>query len=243
MRAQPSAKEMLINNATQLQQLEAHAQKNAHRYLVVFSGKQQWCQAALTNALSSLQHCETIRVTDRAPTEALDQHPACQSIQAKDVKTYLGSEIERVIWDGFSGIHPDALGAASGLIKGGGLLFLMLPDFVSLSSSPDPDYLRMCRQATELPHFGTRFLKRMIHSIQSDSEITTFYESDAEQNNFQLPTGIAAPIALASSAQNAIKLVTQLTADQSTMIDGIKAVAQGHGFLKRIQICLCRRGT
>ena len=158
MDLQANTNEPLSQLQRQLQQLEIQAQQNSHRYLVVFSGDEQWCKATLTDVIPTLQQCHTLLVSDPSINinDGLDFGIACESIQAKQVKSYLGSEVCRLIWNGFSGLNPDALGAASGLVKGGGLLFLLLPELTTLSAHPDPDYLRMCRHPDELSSFGTR---------------------------------------------------------------------------------------
>jgi len=220
----------------QLQQLEIQAQQNAHRYLVVLSGDEPWCRATLTEVLPTRQPCHTLLVSDQGININDAQYFGieCDSIPAKQVKSYLGSEVSQLIWNGFSGLNPDALGAASGLVKGGGLLFLILPDFNTLIAHPDPDYLRMCRHPDELPSFGTRFLQRMIQLIQTDSEVTLIRQDATKQLSISAlietntSTKLQASASLNHLHHTSLRISGQLTTDQSKMVEGIKTVAKGH---------------
>jgi len=226
MDLQANTNEPLSQLQRQLQQLEIQAQQNSHRYLVVFSGDEQWCKATLTDVIPTLQQCHTLLVSDPSINinDGLDFGIACESIQAKQVKSYLGSEVCRLIWNGFSGLNPDALGAASGLVKGGGLLFLILPDLATLSTHPDPDYLRMCRHPDELPSFGTRFLQRMIHLIRTDSEVTLIHQGAARQ----LSNSTFKETSTSTKRQDNLRTSGQLTTDQTKMVAGIRTVTKGH---------------
>jgi tRNA(Met) cytidine acetyltransferase len=234
MDLQASTNEQLSQLQKQLAQLETDAQQHAHRYLVVLSGDEQWCTAALTELLPTLQHSQTLLISDHSSNDKLYFGIRCKSIQAQKAKSYLGSEIGRLIWNGFNGLNPDALGAASGLIKGGGFLFLILPDFATLSSHPDPDYLRMCRNPSELPSFGTRFLKRMVHLIQTDSEVTVIQQKSANQLSNLAPIKAQTTTNLHSTPlpqllqSKSVCTFTKLTTDQANMVEAIQTVAKGH---------------
>jgi tRNA(Met) cytidine acetyltransferase len=175
---------------------------------------------------------------------------AYESIQAKQVKYHLGSEVNRLVWNGFSGLNPDALGAASGLIKGGGLLFLIMPNLTTLSTHPDPDYLRMCRHSSELPSFGTRFLQRMIHLIETDHEVTLFRQGADNSlpqtapinkiDTTDIKDSAVSKLVPKLSTSNSLGASGQLTADQDKMVECIKTVAKGHR--KRPLVVMADRG-
>jgi len=257
MALQSKPNDRLSKLQRQLQQLEIQAQESAHRYLVVLSGDEPWSRATLAKVLPTLQHSHTLLVSDQTSNinDELNFGIACESIQTKQVKSYLGSEVCRLIWDGFSGLNPDALGAASGLVKGGGLLFLILPDFTTLSTHPDPDYLRMCRHPDELPSFGTRFLQRMIQLIQTDSEVTLIHQDAVNQRCNSTPIEKITSTKIQDSplsdplpkpaTNNSLRVTDQLTTDQLTtdqakMVEGIKTVSRGHR--KRPLVVLADRG-
>ena len=206
MDLQPKASDIQL----QLKQLEAKARHNFHRHLVVFSGDEQWVNEVLAEHLPELRESHTLIVSD----QCLDFEG--EYSQAKQVKSYLGTEVERLLWNGFSSLNPDGLGAASGLLKGGGLFFLILPELSKLESNPDPDYLRMCSHEDELPSYGTRFLQRMIALIEADQDIVLFQQHQEYQN------------LLSATSTNKIHHNEQLTQDQLSMIEGILNVSNGH---------------
>ncbi len=56
--------------------------------------------------------------------------------EVRQARHYLGHEYSRVIFDARDGINVDALGAISGVIKGGGILLLLLPELNAWQSTP-----------------------------------------------------------------------------------------------------------
>jgi tRNA(Met) cytidine acetyltransferase len=247
---QPNTSEQWSQLQTELQQLEIQAQLNACRYLVVLSGDEQWSINTLAKLLPTLQTCHTLLVSDECSNTSNNVAKwgiEYESVQAKQVKTYLGSEVCRLIWNGFSGLNPDALGAASGLVKGGGLLFLLLPDLSTLATNPDPDYLRMCRHAEELQNFGTRFLQRLIKLIQTDTDVSLICQASDHQRiratlapnvpQANIPQTTLAPKTKTANHQHS---ETHLTSDQLNMIEGIQSVSNGHR--KRPLVVLADRG-
>jgi len=82
MDLQASTNEQLSQLQKQLEQLETHAHQNTHRYLVVFSGDEQWCTATLAKVLPTLQAGQTLLVNDHSTDGELDFGIVCESIQA-----------------------------------------------------------------------------------------------------------------------------------------------------------------
>lgn len=232
-----------------VQQLEALAQVDNHRYLVVISGDEVWANETLAQVLSELLPCSTLLVSD-SPLNALHCELNYVQVKAKQVQGYLGAEVQRLVWDGFSGLNPDALGAASGLLKGGGLLFLAVPDLTTLSPTTDPDYLRMCRDPSELVNFGSRFLQRMVKLIQTDPQIYLIKQDQDRQENQLVLRKKFTTLTQENDdlPQTNTHLLTdkdlcisgQLSTDQRIMITQIKTVSSGHR--KRPLVVMADRG-
>ena len=120
----PNQHELIKQLLKQLQTLENLAQDSFQRRLVVLSGQEKWVQDTLLSLLPPLKSVKTLIISDQhTPFEG-------ELSSALKLKTYLGSELDRIIWDGFSGLNPDSFGAASGLLRGGGLFFLLLPRLI-----------------------------------------------------------------------------------------------------------------
>lgn len=178
------------------------------RFPIVLSGEQSWCISTLLS-LKLIRHSENaIFVSSQATLEGFN------CIPANKVKGLLGRECELLVWDGFSGFHPDALGAATGLLKGGGVFVFIVPQFEDLVNSPDPDYQRMCANEEELKHVNTYFLQRLKHFF-ARSECFLF-----EQNS-NLRTALTIP-----ETKTANQVLP--TPDQEQTIDSIMHVVEGH---------------
>ena len=153
-------------------------------------------------------------------------HSKIQVLPASKINTHLGTEVKFIIWDGHSGLSPSGLGAASGLIKGGGLLILLLPDLEELSRKPDPDYQRLCAFESELAQCSTHFLQKLIRLCDSEP-LALMLNSEIEKGDdecllFEIRhSHLVHDLPMCS----AIELPTQ---DQTEAIDRIIKVSQGH---------------
>jgi tRNA(Met) cytidine acetyltransferase len=143
-------------DAKSLSSLLKTAENRFCRFPIVLSGEESWCLSTLQSSLIEYNLEEVLFVGKQ------DTLQGVKSLPASKVKGLLGGECRILIWDGFSGFHPDALGAASGLVKGGGLLIFLTPSLDKLAMSPDPDYSRMCADQDELSRVNTHFLKRLV---------------------------------------------------------------------------------
>lgn len=139
------------------------AEQSFWRYPLVVSGERSWCLNFLVDNQAALEAVNGLYIGDGCPL------PAYTQLSAGKVKSQLGGEHQLVIWDGFAGISPDGLGAIAGTIKGGGLLVLLLPPLDVLACTPDPDYLRICSDPSELDSVSTFFLQRLVKQCFSSS--------------------------------------------------------------------------
>jgi len=197
-----------------------------HRRLVVLSGDKDSSQRLLEHFLKQ----ESIEGILTISCESMP-FPGRQ-LEPGQVFSRLGTEAQILVWNGFDGIHPDAFGAVSGALRGGGLMLLLLPDLTLFSRQPDPDYLRMCRTDDELKQFGTRFLERFsnilvqhpgceiisLAKIDTDLDPATPYVTANEHEASDYDTASSPP---------RLSNVT-LTEDQISTIKAIQRVALGH---------------
>lgn len=201
------------------------AETFGHRYLIVLSGDRSWACGLINAARSALNGESLLLVSAESSQFSFEVIKS----KASQIKRHLGGEFDHLIWDGFSGLHPDGIGAASGLIKGGGLFFLLIPPLDSFTSNPDPDYVRMCNSESELECYGTNFLKHLLNSIQEDPKVQLIEASKPfpilETNNKSAPS--AHPLTLP-------------TQDQLRVIEAIKKVARGRA--KRPLVITADRG-
>ncbi len=196
--------------ASILDALQLDAKNAFHRKMLVLSGSKKWCFSAIKSLFSLGSFEQALLVSDA--TSLLNS----ETVSANKLSYHLGSEYQTLIWDGFSGLNPDGLGIASGLLKGGGIFILLLPSLNILQEEPDSDYLRMCSDLNELNGFNTYFLKRLVHHLKT-SEDLTLIEEHKEKHSSEL-----SPF---TSSKTTVSLPTQ---DQINTINAIQKVAFGH---------------
>lgn len=191
-----------------IQTLADDCKRSLQRKLVVLSGEESWC-------LSILKHVSG----DHFLAVSQDKTLPYKHVQTPEkLHLLLGREYNGIIWNGFSSLNPDGLGIASGLLKGGGLFFLLVPPLDFLRKNTDQDYTRMCSEHLNIEDFNTFFLQRLIDHLQRSNDISIFEEgkeNHAKEINSQDYTGPSPTITLPTN-------------DQLTAIDAIKKVAFGH---------------
>tara|TARA_R110002167_G_scaffold30991_6_gene102248 strand:- start:4699 stop:6909 length:2211 start_codon:yes stop_codon:yes gene_type:complete len=196
--------------ANSIHTLHQQAQQSFHRRLLVLSGSENWCFRYVDVYLAQICNKEALLISDKAPLLGLSP------VKASKLSQQLGSEYRTLIWDGFSGLNPDGLGIASGLLRGGGLFIFLLPSLESLQTQADIDYLRMCSERDDLASFHTFFLRRLVNQIKNSDGLLLIEEGKVPQ-----------PISDITS--NTLNEVGKLpTSDQLSAINAIKKVAFGH---------------
>jgi tRNA(Met) cytidine acetyltransferase len=216
----------------QLIPLQLALQRSFQRRMIVITGSPAWCSSHIAELIHQQRLPDSLLVSD-APDASLSTLSAqlLQTLPAIKLQQLLGQEFGTVIWDGFTSLNPDALGIASGLLRGGGLFFLLLPDFAKLISKGDPDYLRMCPDEDTLHLCHTFFLQRLVSHLQADPDILIYRQNQdplyqQEQNSGALAADIQALIdALPVSGPPRLP-----TADQQQALAAIRKVAKGHRY-------------
>ena len=184
------------------------AQKRFCRFPLVLSGERSWCLASLHSLLGSQDLKQVIFVS----TQETLLGATC--VPANKLKGRLGGECRLLVWDGFAGFNPDALGAASGLIQGGGLFIFLTPPLHELARSPDPDYSRMCASEEELSGTSTYFLERLVSFFGEDNCLLIRQDSTSTPS---LPC-----------FDGSVGRQTLPTIDQVKAINAITHVVEGH---------------
>lgn len=81
--------------------------------------------------------------------------------RSRQAMAWLGQEYPVVIFNGFSGLHPDILGAVGGAVQAGGLLILLMPPLAQWDQFPDPDYVRYVPLPENQDRCSSFFLQRL----------------------------------------------------------------------------------
>jgi len=131
-----------------------------HRQVFILAGDESWQKKVLKEILLGHEN-DSLWVGD----EEVAEFPF---VPVKKAQSWLGNEKKIVIFDANKDFDPDSFAAISGIVVGGGLFFLLLPD------------RKMWNKAYSLP-FG----QRMIKSINSTPELIIINEYD-EKINFHI---------------------------------------------------------
>lgn len=140
-----------------------------YRGLVVISGSQKWTHAQVCKALRS--GVDSLWVGENACRDDIPTIKASECIQ------HLGREHSDVVFDCWHGLDPDALGAISGTLRSGSILYLLTPEFSAWESFDDPEYQRIIVEPYQSKDAGRRFLRHVIHVINSSDEIQIWNEN------------------------------------------------------------------
>ncbi|MFM4731110.1 tRNA(Met) cytidine acetyltransferase TmcA [Aeromonas salmonicida] len=92
--------------------------------------------------------------------------PAAKALQR------LGQECDTLVFNAFSGFHPDAFGALAGTLRAGGLLLLLTPPRELWPAWPDPDRIRLVAQPEEASRAGHGFIARLVRLLTGDPALS-----------------------------------------------------------------------
>lgn len=84
-----------------------------------------------------------------------------EAIPPAKVQRLLGGECDLLVMDLWTGVDADALGAAVGSLRGGGLLLLLTPGLADWPSWEDPEAARIAVHPYSAAEVGTRFIARL----------------------------------------------------------------------------------
>ncbi|SFC51566.1 tRNA(Met) cytidine acetyltransferase [Marinospirillum celere] len=188
-----------------------HAQR--HRHLCWLQGEADWCrqQAVQRIQVAGWQQGFWVAAsTEPLPLQAWGLPAGFHQLPAQTSRKLLGSEQPCLVVDAFTGFSPDALGALSGCVQAGGLLFLLTPD--NWTSFDDPDYQRLAPWPWQAEQLPKRFLTRCQRLLEN-AEVLQAVQGQASIYP-QLPSGsetaLAPALASGAATQDQQRLVQAL---------------------------------
>ncbi|MCK7582968.1 MAG: GNAT family N-acetyltransferase [Chromatiales bacterium] len=157
----------------------------------------------------------------------------------------LGSDLDLLILDAHGGFDPDGFGAATGAIRGGGLLVLLTPPVAEWSRRPDPQAERIAVWPFEPAGLSRRFIARLITVLESDPNVVcidqTKQAAEAAPTEDASRSGdVSAPSAPVPQRSTPDDLAHPSTPDQARAVAAILKTA--HGRARRPLVLTAHRG-
>jgi len=205
-------KEDIITTNKHINKLAQFAERNRHRYLVVLEGEYEWAIQICMYYLLEKEQKDTLLISDNLSSTFL-------TVSNNKVENYLGNEFDYVIYDVFSGLIPNSICQAEGLLKGGGLFFLIKPpltDWLKRTDQFDQKYAMYPYDDTDMLNLFISRFNSKINLSKTVSRIT-----QTENNIFYAPQHTKY-----NSLDDAVKQFTCKSQDNA--IEDIVHVATGH---------------
>jgi tRNA(Met) cytidine acetyltransferase len=202
--AEPDDFGMLVDHLRQL------AEQRNVRFPCWLTGSQEWTVAKIQQYIEADSTLTYSIISSR-------EWPGLYTCTAHQAHRLLGQEMNVVVYDGFSGINPDALGQISGLIKGGGLFVLLTPPPESFAFYDDPEKQRLLVEPYEAKDVGNHFLNHLKYCLAEDQSLIRFDQQCGLLSLLPDPESESA-LAPESIARRSIDVAM---ADQQTLINNI----------------------
>jgi tRNA(Met) cytidine acetyltransferase len=190
------------------------ARISRQRRALVLAGRRDWGTAAAATSLRAADIRDCLWMTDAA-VEGFETTPPGQA------KRWLGRELEALVLDAHAGFDPDAFGAVSGAVRGGGLVILLTPPVADWPALPDPEHARIAVFPQRPDELTGRFIRRLAAVITSSPDLTLL-----EQGRPLPPpaAGTAGPPDPAGPREDG----PWRTEDQRLAVLAVERVARGH---------------
>ncbi|WP_417615499.1 tRNA(Met) cytidine acetyltransferase TmcA [Oceanisphaera sp.] len=140
---------------------------NGERRLLVLAGSQTWAMAQ-ARRLGNVCHSRQLWLGQAEPGQA--------ALPVNKFQTALGQEYDSLVFNAFSGLHPDAFGAAAGTLVAGGVMLLLCPPLTDWPEYADPDLVRYVAQPEQAEGLDSPFLRRFVRQLQQDESVLVWQQ-------------------------------------------------------------------
>ncbi|MEH6473806.1 MAG: tRNA(Met) cytidine acetyltransferase TmcA domain-containing protein, partial [Halopseudomonas sp.] len=138
-----------LNLRPLLAHLHQRAVQNHQRHLLVLVGRSDWALNCINQLPQTLLWASGLWVSNQPELPQLGFADQIRLLKPSRCHQVLGQEFLWGVIDGSDGVDPDALGACSGTLCGGGLLVLLLPPSDGGGCSPFDNWLHQCLRPSQ----------------------------------------------------------------------------------------------
>lgn len=142
-------------------QLVSQAEASRQRRCLLLAGEQGWCRQQAVGILRGWQPQPLLWVAHDAPDGSW-------RVSAGDARQLIGQQLQALVFDAWDGFDPDAFGATTGTLQGGGLLLLLTPPLAEWPGYADPEHARIVTAPTGPDQGNGRYLKRLARIVAAD---------------------------------------------------------------------------
>lgn len=184
-------------------ELQSAPASTAPRRLLVLAGDRDW-------ALARIRVWRGV-----GPALWLSAQAAAPFVLPQQAFRHLGGEFALLVYDCHAGLDPDALAAAVGLVRGGGIVALLTPELAAWEGMPDPERARLAIAGVPAAAISGRYLRRFAALL-------------AQLEGVELHTPAGAVTEFPSPSVAPSPPVLHLTPDQKAVWRAIRHCACGH---------------
>jgi tRNA(Met) cytidine acetyltransferase len=149
--------------------LHERAKSDRHRYLVVLLGCRNWGQTQVQQFINHTGSKHPLWIGTVPDPAYAHRNPG-------NAHTVLGQEYDAVVMDAHQGFDVDDFGALSGVLCGGGLFYILAPDFPEWEGLIDQATHKMLVAGYAPEQIGHRFIRRLTRLLNQDHHVVVFRE-------------------------------------------------------------------
>lgn len=184
------------------------SESRRYRSAVAVLGTRGWAVERVAEVLGTKAPSSVLWVGEQAPQ-------GFTTVAPRAIRECLGNECGALVFDAHHDFHPDVFAAALGTLRGGGVLYLLLPGWVNWPDSNDSAMVRLASWPLDGGSVGRRFFNRLRSYIESAGCWQLVDQGQA--------VGLPQPIVPGYSSW-------VLNSSQEKVVEAIERVALGHAY-------------
>ena len=214
-----------------IHRLRGLARQRNHRLILWLSGEAEWTAHWARWILAVLPDLKAACLAERPILPS--------TLPLRAAIRLLGQDLDLLLYDAHGGFDPDGFGAASGAIRGGGLLVLLTPPTRQWLDLLDPQAERLAVWPHEAGRLNRGFMARLIRVLDADASVIRV-QPGARAPGVLLPRSLADAAPALEVSHPPLNPARASTPDQARAVAAILKTA--HGRARRPLVLTAHRG-